>query len=240
MITESLRNRMLADLRDRAILVGYPERRAQYVDEAIAGAEIDGGRVIVAVTAADWRDVVEFLDARYSTNLEALGGVLVAALKRPEAWLDAVAAARAWNTRRRATPPSTDPLSGRCRDDARAGHRAPCLECLPPDGCGAPVAAWWDRSDRDVGMRGRWFCTRCGVEWVVGARGGAVPVFDAAPFGGADPAHWTTRDVDADRDAMPPSTARAAKSRHTLRALRAATSGDEARNSQADERATTA
>lgn len=151
----NLRGQMLADLRARGVLITRRAEREALVDAMLAGGStLDGADV--RVIAADWREVVAWLDDLRRDNPGLLAADLVAAMRDPAVWQDLVLGAMDW---RRTRPGGSVGSTGR-GDPTYAILAPPTAFCL--DECGGRVL----EATRTDAVRGRWVCATCGLEWV--------------------------------------------------------------------------
>lgn len=170
-------------LRKRGVAIGNTARRNE-----LAAVAVGFGPSVEA-----WELVDGYLLARFWKDADKLSGGWLGALKSPEAFGDLLVAAAAHRDEQIEREAARDPGAYRREDCKVASTRPPIALCFCPDPMrevleeplGAPIGQWFDPTDSTPELQGRWFCRRCGREWVATPHGTAGFRTTSTPFGGA-------------------------------------------------------
>lgn len=172
-----------ATLRKRGVAIGNSNRRDELAEVALS----------LAPSEEAWQLVDSYLLSRFWRDADKLSGAWVGALKSKEAFEDVLVAAAEHHDQQLERELARDPGAYR-RDDTRAtSTRPPIALCFCPDPArdvteeplGAPIGQWFDPTESTPDLQGRWFCRRCGREWLRTPHGTAGFKASNTPFGGA-------------------------------------------------------
>ncbi len=177
------RDEVLQTLRKRGVAIGDLGLR-----ERLADAAVEWGPAKV-----DWDAMDTYFLARFWREPKNLSGAFLGALRDRQTLEDSIFAAREHHDQQLERELARDPGAYR-RDDTRAAStRPPIALCFCPDPMrdvteeplGAPIGQWFDQTESTPDFQGRWFCRRCGREWVRTPHGTAGFKTSNTPFGGA-------------------------------------------------------
>lgn len=177
------RDDVLQTLRKRGVAIGDLGLRERLADAAVEWAPSD----------EDWKLMDSYFLARFWREPKNLSGAFLGALRDRQTLEDSIFAAREHRDQQIERELARDPGAYR-RDDTRAtSTRPPIALCFCPDPArdvteeplGAPIGQWFDPTESTPEWQGRWFCRRCGREWLRTPHGTAGFKASNTPFGGA-------------------------------------------------------
>lgn len=174
---------VLTTLRKRGVAIGDLALRDRLANSAVEWAP----------SAEDWQLLDTYFLARFWREPKHLSGAFIGALRDRQTLEDSIVAAREHHDQQLEREATRDPGAYRREDCKVASTRPPIALCFCPDPMrevleeplGAPIGQWFDQTGSTPELQGRWFCRRCGREWVATPHGTAGFRTTSTPFGGA-------------------------------------------------------